>query len=128
MSGKTSTRLMTEYPSMKPGEIYLGRFPFGDIAGMTLRPVLVLSPPVGSAHEVLVASISSITPAEPFPTDILLDPFSDRDRGTNLKSYSALRLHKLATLHGTSLVRRLGALSPEAVGLVAAKLRAWLSL
>lgn len=40
---------------MKPGEIYLGRFPFGDIAGMKLRPVLVLSPSVGVAREVLVA-------------------------------------------------------------------------
>ena len=98
---------------MKPGEIYLGRFPFGDIAGMKLRPVLIVSPPVGSAHEVLVAYISSVMPAEPFTTDILLDPFSERDRGTNLKSSSVLRLHKLATLHGTSLVRRLGALSPE---------------
>ncbi len=53
---------------MKPGEIYLGRFPFGDIAGMK------------------------------------------------------------ATLHGTSLVRRLGELSPEAAGIVTEKLRAWLSL
>ena len=113
---------------MKTGEIYLGRFPFGDIAGMKLRPVLVLSLPVGPAHEVLVAYISSVIPAELFPTDILLDPFSDRDLGTNLKSSSALRLHKLATLHGTSLVRRLGELSPEAAGLVSAKLRVWLSL
>ncbi|MFM9197125.1 MAG: type II toxin-antitoxin system PemK/MazF family toxin [Planctomycetia bacterium] len=128
MSGKTSTRLMMECPSMEPGEIYLGRFPFGDIAGMKLRPVLVLSRPVGSAHEVLVAYISSVIPTESLPTDMFLDPSTERDRGTNLKSCSSLRLHKLATLHGTSLVRRLGVLSPEAAGLVAAKLRAWLSL
>lgn len=26
---------------MKPGEVYLARFPFGDVPGMKLRPVLV---------------------------------------------------------------------------------------
>lgn len=114
--------------SMKPGEIYLGRFPFGDIAGMKLRPVLVLSAPVGPACEVLVAYISSVMPAELFPTDIVLDPQLDRDHETNLKTISVLRLHKLATLHGTSLVRRLGILSPETSALVAARLRAWLAV
>lgn len=113
---------------MKPGEIYLGRFPFGDVVGMKLRPVLVLSAPVGQAREVLVAYISSVTPAELFPTDIFLDPKSDRDHVTNLKTSSVLRLHKLATLHGTSLVRRLGSLSSETSALVAARLRAWLVL
>lgn len=113
---------------MKPGEIYLGRFPFGDIAGMKLRPVLTLSAPIGAAHEVLVAYISSVMPAELLPTDILLDPASDRDRATNLKACSVLRLHKLATLHGSSLVRRLGELSPDTTRVVAARLRAWLSL
>jgi len=29
---------------MKPGELYLDQFPFGDTAGMKLRPVLVLEP------------------------------------------------------------------------------------
>ncbi len=28
---------------MKPGEIYLARFPFGDVPGMKLRPVLLLT-------------------------------------------------------------------------------------
>lgn len=113
---------------MKPGEIYLGRFPFGDIAGMKLRPVLVLSPVVGTASEVLVAYISSVVPSEGFPTDILLNPANERDRSTNLKATSILRLHKLATLHGASLVRRLGYLSPEVAAIVRGKLREWLAL
>ena len=109
---------------MKPGEIHLGRFPFGDIAGMKLRPVLALSAPIGAAHEVLVAYISSVMPSELLPTDILLDPASDRDRVTNLKTSSVLRLHKLATLHGSSLIRRLGELSPDTTRVVSARLRA----
>jgi hypothetical protein len=31
---------------MKPGEIYLANFPFGDAPGMKLRPVLVLTGPL----------------------------------------------------------------------------------
>ena len=39
---------------MDPDEIYLASFPFGDTAGMKLRPVLLLTGPVGSVPEVLV--------------------------------------------------------------------------
>jgi len=37
---------------MQAGEIYLARFPFGDKPGTKLRPVLVLTPPVGPVPEV----------------------------------------------------------------------------
>ena len=30
---------------MRPGEIYLAKFPFGDAPGMKLRPVLALTGP-----------------------------------------------------------------------------------
>ena len=36
---------------MQPGEIYLASFPFGDTATMKLRPVLVLTPPVGNVPD-----------------------------------------------------------------------------
>jgi hypothetical protein len=32
---------------MQRGEIYLASFPFGDVPGMKLRPVLLLTDPVG---------------------------------------------------------------------------------
>lgn len=59
---------------MRPGEIYLAKFPFGDVPGMKLRPVLLLTPPVGSVPEVLVAYISSVVPARLMASDLLLDP------------------------------------------------------
>jgi hypothetical protein len=31
---------------MRPGEIYLAQFPFGDVPGMKLRPVLLLTEPL----------------------------------------------------------------------------------
>jgi mRNA interferase MazF len=48
---------------MRRGEIYLASFPFGDAPGMKLRPVLLLTEPIGLAGEVLVAYISSVLPS-----------------------------------------------------------------
>ena len=83
---------------MRPGEIYLAKFPFGDAPGMKLRPVLALTGPLGPVPEILVAYISSVIPAQLLPSDLILDPTVPEFRLTNLKALSALRLHKLATL------------------------------
>jgi hypothetical protein len=45
---------------MQPGEIFLTQFPFGDVAGMKLRPVLQLTGQiriVGASPNVTVLSI-----------------------------------------------------------------------
>ena len=107
---------------MRPGEIYLAKFPFGDVPGMKLRPVLLLTPPIGSVPEILVAYISSVVPAHPLPSDLPIDPALPEFRGTNLKTTSVLRLHKLATLHCSSLARFLGALTDSVRGEVGSKL------
>ena len=96
---------------MNPGEIFLANFPFGGSAGMKLRPVLLLTGAIGSVPEVLVAYISSVIPATLLPTDVILDPADPRYATTKLKIKSVLRLHKLATIHQTSLVRQLGRIS-----------------
>lgn len=113
---------------MQPGEIFLGSFPFGDAPGMKLRSVLILSPVTGSAGEVLVAYISSVIPEQPLPTDITIDPRMEIDGETGLKTRSVLRLHKLATLHRTSLPRLLGRLSAPRFADARAVLRTWLNL
>jgi mRNA interferase MazF len=113
---------------MHPGEIYLARFPFGDVPGMKLRPVLLLTRSIGSVPEVLVAYISSVVPSPPLPSDVILDPSRTEFHGTRLKVVSALRLHKLATLHCSSLARRLGTLDSGQRSVVAAKLRTLLDL
>jgi len=107
---------------MAPGEIYLAKFPFGDAPGMKLRPVLLLTGPIGAIPEVLVAYISSVIPDQVLPSDLLLDPQLRQFSSTNLKVASALRLHKLATIHGTSLVRYLGRLGSDTQRLVSGKL------
>jgi mRNA interferase MazF len=113
---------------MRPGEIYLARFPFGDVPGMKLRPVLLLTGSVGSVPEVLVAYVSSVAPAQPLPSDMVVDPTKPEFQNTHLKVVSVLRLHKLATLHCSSLVRHLGRLEPPQLTVVSGKLRALLGL
>jgi mRNA-degrading endonuclease toxin of MazEF toxin-antitoxin module len=113
---------------MNRGDIYLAKFPFGGSPGMKLRPVLLLTGPIGTVPEVLVAYISSIRPTELLPSDLILDPADPTYASTNLKSVSILRLHKLATIHRRSLVRFLGSLSPDTISEVADRLRDLLSL
>ena len=36
--------------SMQRGEMSLASFPFGDVPGMKLRPVLLLTPPMNTLH------------------------------------------------------------------------------
>jgi mRNA interferase MazF len=113
---------------MRFGEIYLAQFPFGDIAGMKLRPVLLLSGPIGAVPEIVVAYISSVLPTQPLSSDILLDPNKPEGKNTHLKTTSALRLHKLATIHCSSLVRFLGTVDPQVKTIATAKLRDLLAL
>ena len=77
---------------------------------MKLRPVLLLTGSLGLVPEVLVACISSVLPAEPLPSDLILDVATPAFQGTHFTVTSALRLHKLATIHCSSLARHLGAL------------------
>src|SRR5438270_7884805 len=65
---------------------------------MKIRPVLLLTGTLGSVPEVLVAYISSVTPAKLLPSDLILDPNKPEYRSTHLKTTSVLRLHKLATV------------------------------
>lgn len=113
---------------MRPDEIVLASFPFGDSAGMKLRPVLLLTGHLGNVPEILVAYISSVLPPTLLPTDIVLDPAIAEFAATHLKAKSVLRLHKLATIHARNVVRRLGVLPPAAASEVDDKLRALLSL
>jgi mRNA interferase MazF len=111
---------------MLPGEIYLANFPFGDTPQMKLRPVYLLTGPIGSIPEILVAYISSVVPTRPLASDLLMDPGTVDFQSSNLKAL--LRLHKLATIHATSIVRRLGHLDAPIRVIISDKLRAMLGV
>ena len=113
---------------MAPGEICLSYFPFGAGGGMKLRPVLLLTGPIGAVPEVLAAYISSVVPPVLLPSDLILDPAAPDCATTNLKSASILRLHKLATIHQRSVVRLLGHISTTVQSDVDVKLRRLMGL
>ena len=66
---------------MQRDEVYLASFPFGDVPGMKLRPVLLLTHPIGAAAEVLVAYISSVVPPALLPSEIVIDPKTSEGQG-----------------------------------------------
>ena len=113
---------------MRPGEIYLAKFPFGDVPGMKLRPVLLLTGSVGAVPEILVAYISSVVPTQLLPSDVVIDPATPEFLSSGLKAISVLRLHKMATIHVSSLARKLGNLHPSRYTMITGKLQVLLAI
>src|SRR6266567_2853112 len=108
---------------MVRGEIYLANFPFGGTVGAKMRPILLLTDPVGPVPELLTAYLTTVMPSTPLATDLVFDPSQPEHASTGLKAVSVLRLHKLATIHQSDIRRRLGAVSPTVWAEVEAKLR-----
>src|SRR5438128_2664650 len=113
---------------MQRGDVCLAMFPFGDRPGMKLRPVLLLTDAVGAGAEYVAAYISSVLPATQLTTDILLDPADPSRAAIGLRVTSVLRLHKRATIHHTSLQRRLGSADGTTMVKVESVLRNMLAL
>jgi hypothetical protein len=72
---------------------------------------------------VVVAYVSSVTPVQLLPSDLILDPTKPEFRSTQLKTTSVLRLHKWATIHCSSFARLLGELNASSLNLVAIRLK-----
>ncbi len=93
---------------MRRGDIVLAHFPFSDMTGVKLRPLLLLTGPVGIGTEIIAAYISSVVPVSLLASDILLDPAQPQHQSTRLRVVSVLRLHKIGTIHVSSLQRYIG--------------------
>jgi len=113
---------------MNAGEIHLASFPFGGRVGAKVRPVLLLTGLLGTVPEVVAAYITSIIPPTLLATDLVLDPTRPEHASTNLKAASLVRLHKLATIHRSDVVRYVGTLSATAAATVESRLRVLFNL
>jgi len=103
---------MTPVFPLQRGDIVLVPFPFTDLSGQKVRPVLIISPdPVG--NDVLLAFISSVIPTTLEATDYVLDTIHPAFPQTGLKAISIFRMSKLATLHRSLSLRRLGSAAPD---------------
>ena len=113
---------------MMRGKVVLVPFPFDDLRATKVRPAVCLTDPVGPHRHVIMAFISSRTPADLLETDLILNSGQADFATTGLRVTSTLRLHRLMTVT-TALVRReLGELAPQMQEEVENKLRKLFSL
>ena len=111
--------------SIGRGSVVLIRYPFTDLSGVKVRPALVVSPDNLLPHvdDVLCLFISSSIPGALLPTDFVLESGHGSFAMTGLKRRSLLRMHKLALLHKTLVVRVLGQADPALMHEVNQRLR-----
>jgi mRNA interferase MazF len=109
------------------GQIVLVPFPFTDLSGAKLRPVLMLRRTSIQFDDWLVCMVSSQLRQMDSQIDEIMLP-SEADFGaTGLKVPSVLRLSRLAVLEGSLLMGRLGAISDERLQRIRQKLAAWIT-
>lgn len=94
---------------MKPGDVVLVRFPFGDAAAAKKRPALLLARTVRSPRNRLatLAMITSQIEALRLEGDVLLDGW----QAAGLLHPSLLRLAKVATVDEELVERAIGRLA-----------------
>jgi mRNA-degrading endonuclease toxin of MazEF toxin-antitoxin module len=94
------------------GDVVLTRFPFTDLTGAALRPAVVVSQGQIGQDLVLIA-ISSVVRGALAPTDYTVERTHPEFTLTGLRVTSVLRVHKLAAVERSVIVRRLGWLGPQ---------------
>ena len=99
-------------PLLARGDVVLTRFPFTDLTGTALRPAVVVSQ--GQlGQDIVLAAISSVARGPISPTDCHLASTHPEFTLTGLRVTSIIRMHKLAAVERSVIVRRLGHLGPQ---------------
>ena len=78
---------------MMRGKVVLVPFPFDDLSTTKVRPAVCLTDPSGTHRHVIMAFVSSRTPADLLETDLILNSGQADFAMTGLRVTSALRLH-----------------------------------
>jgi len=95
------------------GSVVLIRYPFSDLTGSKVRPAIILTPNnlLHKIEDVHCLFISSVISSNLLPTDYILEIEHPSFPKTGLKFRSLMRVHKLALLHKSLVLRVLGKLS-----------------
>ena len=110
----------------RAGQIVLTPFPYTDLSGAKLRPVLMLRQ-ASKFDDWLVCMVSSQVQQAETDLDVAITS-SDADfTNSGLKVPSVLRLSRLAVLDGSLLLGSIGAISDERLGNVRQRLAKWVS-
>lgn len=94
------------------GEVVLTRFPFTDLRGTSLRPAVIVSQ-AQIGEDLILTAISSVVRGTLAPTDCIVETTHPEFSLTGLRVTSVIRIHKLAAVEDSVIVRRLGRLGPQ---------------
>lgn len=109
------------------GQIVLTPFPYTDLSGAKLHPVLMLCKATSQFDDWLVCMVSSqIKQAETDFDEVVLPGDEDFDRA-GLKVPSVLRLTRLAVLDSSLQIGSLGSISEERLWRIRQRLAAWIA-
>jgi len=110
----------------RAGQIVLTPFPYTDLSGAKLRPVLMLRQ-ASKFDDWLVCMVSSQVQQAETDLDVAITP-SDADfTNSGLKVPSVLRLSRLAVLDGSLLLGSIGAISDERLVNVRKRIAKWVA-
>jgi mRNA interferase MazF len=108
------------------GQIALTPFPYTDLTGAKLRPVLMLKKSSIYHDDWLVCMVSSqLQQADPDLDEIITEADDDFS-ASGLKVQSVLRLSRLAILSSNLMVGNLGQISSHRLSTVRKRLSQWL--
>lgn len=109
------------------GQIVLVPFPFTDLSGAKLRPVLMLRQVSVQFDDWLVCMVSSQLRQADTQIDEILLPDDADFAMTGLKVPSVLRLTRLAVLESSLLMGSLGSIRDEQLQRIRQKLAVWIA-
>lgn len=105
---------------MQKGDIILIPFPFTDLSGTKLRPVVVL---IEGGLDITVSFITSQLQLQDV-TDVVIQP----NNSNGVKKTSLIKVSKIATLDKTLALGKIGALNSTEINELNAKLKQLLQL
>jgi len=109
------------------GQIVLTPFPYTDLSGAKLRPVLLLRPASTRFDDWLVCMVSSQVAQAETGFDEILTPHDTDFVATGLKTASVLRLSRLAVLDGALLIGSIGNIESNRLLRVRQRLADWIT-
>ena len=98
-------------PKPKHGEVWLVRFPFTDLTSTKLRPALVVA--IHGEDAIVVGIFSRVPTGKLRKTWVLIDNKHPHFSQTGLKKFSLLKAEKIAVIHESVLIKKLGQLTPD---------------
>lgn len=110
----------------RAGQIVLTPFPYTDLSGAKLRPVLMLRQ-ASKFDDWLVCMVSSQVQQVEANLDEILTPTDPDFTNSGLKVPSVLRLSRLAVLDGSLLLGSIGEISEERLMNVRQRLAQWVA-